>query len=157
MGVWPDRYTLMGMGDRPGTKAVQLYKDWEAWAAEGSVDGLCAEQTCPHEHNIAPADTSLLRGTLPEGFPVYAWADTAWWFNRDGGPFGMTNWNPNSVQDVLEQVRVTRQTGHAGIFLHSMYHYTAADSGGQPIGGYGVLPREEYFAALRAEVRNSGQ
>jgi len=150
VGVVPDRYTLMGMeADRPGTNQLQLYKDWEAWAAEGSIDGICAEQTCPHEQKLPGADISIFRQTLPESFPVYSWTDTAWWVNRGAGPFSLVNWNRNSVEEVLQQIELARQAGASGAVLHILYHYTAVDTGGESIGGYGVLPRTEYFEALK--------
>ena len=53
-------------------------------------------------------------------------------------------------------VSAARQAGASGAFLHSLYHYTSFDSGGESIGGstdgstgYGVLPRREYLEALR--------
>ena len=34
-----------------------------------------------------------------------------------------------------------------------LYHFTGADSGGESIGGYGVLPCTEYFDALRERAK----
>ena len=155
VGLVPDRHTLLGVGaghQRYADK-LQLYKDWENWAAEGSVDAICAEKSCPHHQELPGADIALFRQTLPAEFPLYAWADTAWFVQRGGGPFSMVNWNRNSPEQVLAQIDSARKGGAAGVVLHSLYHYTAADSGGQFIGdepeGYGVLPRTEYFDALR--------
>lgn len=54
---------------------------------------------------------------------------------------------------MLARIDSARKGGAAGVVLHALYHYTAADSGGRFIGdepdGYGVLPRTEYFDALR--------
>jgi hypothetical protein len=61
----------------------------------------------------------------------------------------MANWDRPTVDQILEQIQNAKESGAAGAVLHTMYHYTAADSAGQPIGGYGVLPRTEYFDALR--------
>ena len=150
VGIAPDRHTLMGMEDKwPGKANLLLYKDWERWAAEGSIDGLCAEKPCPHRQVLPGADLSVFQESLPDGFPLYTWADTAWWVNRQGGPFSLVNWDRNSVEEVAEQVQVAGDSGAAGIMLHSLYHYTSIDSAGRPIGGYGVLPRTEYFEALR--------
>jgi hypothetical protein len=33
--------------------------------------------------------------------------------------------------------------------IHTMYHFTACDSDGETMGGYGVLPRTEYLEAIR--------
>lgn len=159
IGLVPDRHTLMGMSPHwPGVKQLQLYKDWEAWAAEGSVDGICAEKNCPHHQELPAADMTPFKASLPKDFPVYGWVDTAWFVDRGGGPFSLANWNRNSVEDVLRQIEMAKEAGGAGVALHSLYHYTAADSAGKFIGvepeGYGVLPRTEYFDALRNE-RNS--
>ena len=149
-GLVPDRYSLMGMKEiQPGFKHIQLYKDWEKWAAKGWIDGLCAEQTCPHEKKIAGADISLFRQTVPAGFPVYTWADTACFKQRGGGPFSLVNWDRNSVGEVLTQVKTAGEQDAAGIVLHSLYHFTSVDTAGESIGGYGVLPRTEYLDALR--------
>lgn len=150
VGMVPDRHTLMGMApERAGVRELQLYKDWETWSAEGSIDGICAEKTCPHEQELAGADISPFRDTLPAEFPVYTWLDTAWYVNRGGGPFSLVNWNRNSVDELLRQIEMARETQAAGAVLHTLYHFTAADSDGEAIGGYGVLPRLEYFEALR--------
>jgi hypothetical protein len=84
--------------------------------------------------------------------------DTAWFVNRGGGPFSLVNWNRISPEQMLGRIDSARKGGAAGVVLHSLYHYTAADSGGRFVGveseGYGVLPRTEYFDALRkAAVR----
>ena len=150
VGLVPDRYTLMGMdASHPAVRHLQLYKDWETWAAQGCVDGICSEQTCPHEQKLSGGDVSIFRETLPRDFPVYSWSDTAWFVNRGGGPFSLVNWNRNSVEDVLQQIQLARAAGANGIVFHSLYHFTACDTQGESIGGYGVLPRTEYFDALR--------
>ena len=154
IGLVPDRYTLMGMGDEwAGKQQLRLYKDWEGWIAEGSIDGICAEKTCPHEKMLAPADLSVFAQTT-DGFGLYTWLDAAWFVNRDGGPFSMQNWSRVTPDELLEQIELARQSGARGAFLHSLYHYTAADSDGQFIGvdgeGYGTMPRTEYFDALRS-------
>lgn len=155
VGIVPDRTTLLGVGDnlKHVAEKLPLYKDWERWVAEGSVDGISAEKSCPWEQELPGADIAMFRDTLPEGFPLYAWADTAWWVNRGGGPFSLVNWNRNSPEQVISQIQTARSGGAAGVILHSLYHYTASDSDGIFVGvdgqGYGVLPRREYFEALQ--------
>lgn len=61
----------------------------------------------------------------------------------------MANWDRNSVEEVLRQIEMARDAGASGVVLHSFYHFTACDTKGESIGGYGVLPRTEYFDALR--------
>ena len=154
LGVSPNRYELCAGYEESGRdfgKHLALYKDWEGWVHDGSVDGLCAESTCPHERILDGATLTEFRQTLPEGFPLYMWLNTAWFHNRGAGPFHMANWDRNSVEEVMEQVGMARAAGSAGAFLHSLYHYTAFDSDGESIGGYGVLPRTEYLDALRAD------
>ena len=155
LGTEPDRYSLMcGFGKAPTHTDViaphlKLYKDWERWTAEGSIDGLCAEASCPPELKIEGADISLFQETLPEKFPLYTWLDTARWINRGGGPFSLLNWDPHTPEDVIKQIEFGRTAGAAGVFLHTLYHFTACDTHGKEIGGYGVLPRLEYFDAIR--------
>ena len=158
IGISPNRYELCvdfetpaakGKQGRPGGPCLHLYKDWEGWAAAGSVDGICAEQSCPAETQVRTADTSAFRSTLPADFPLYTWADTAHYVNRGFGPFNLHNWDRNSVEQVIEQVASARAGGAAGTFLHSLYHYTACDGNGETLAGYGDLPRREYFDALR--------
>ena len=150
VGLVPDRYTLMGMKDtRPSIKQLRLYKDWETWVKEKNVDGICAEQTCPHEHKLTGADIAVFQKTLPTGFPVFTWADTARFVPHGGGPFSLANWDRNSVEEVMKQIEMAEKSGAAGIALHSLYHFTAADTQGESIGGYGILPRREYLEALK--------
>jgi len=163
LGVWPDRHNMMCLDPKTRsyiTKNIQLYKDWETWVASGSIDGLCAEQTCPHEPKLTGGDISLFKKTLPGRFPLYTWADTATWIKRESVPFSLNNWSRHPVQDVLKQIDMARDTGASGIVLHSLYHYTACDTAGKFIGkegeGYGVLPRTEYLDALRA-VQKAGR
>jgi len=159
IGIQPDRYNLMVDYDkRPTVQALaehlRLYKDWEAWAGEGSIDGICAEKACPGEQELAGADISLFQETLPEGFPTYSWLDTTWWVNRGAGPFSLENWCRGSVEEVLKQIDMAEDSGAAGAFLHSLYHYTGCDTQGRELQGYGVLPRTEYFDALRKRQGN---
>lgn len=150
VGISPDRYELMGMGDQwAGKKHLQLYKDWERWVADGSVDGICSEQTCPHNLKLDGATIQPFQDTLPPDTSLYIWLDTAWFENRGGGPFSLLNWNRASVNQLIGQIKDAKQLGAAGAMLHSLYHYTASDSGGNDVGGYGVLPRTEYLDALR--------
>ena len=152
VGVSPDRYELcveFEAKGRPGGQHLHLYKDWEKWAGERAIDGLCSERSCPSEKILDGPTLSLFRQTLPEEFPTYVWLDTAQFHDRGAGPFHLANWDRNSPEEVMEQIGLARQSGAAGVFLHSLYHYTACDSGGGSIGGYGVLPRTEYFEALR--------
>ncbi|MAE65912.1 MAG: hypothetical protein CMJ18_16700 [Phycisphaeraceae bacterium] len=152
LGVEPDRTNLMvGFANGRSMVAdnVRLYKDWERWAAEGSIDGLCAEESCPAELSIEGAEIDTFRETLPGDFPLYTWIDTARWINRDGGPFSLVNWDPHTPEDVVRQIEWGRDAGAAGVFVHTLYHFTAADSDGESIGGYGVLPRTEYLEAIR--------
>lgn len=158
VGISPDRYDLMGISDKwPGKKHLRLYKDWERWVAGGSIDGLCSEQTCPHYSKMEASPIDLFRDTLPADFPLYLWFDTAWFNNRGAGPFAMENWDALPVEQVMQQINMAEAMGVAGAFLHSMYQYTAADSGGMFVGvkpeGYGILPRTEYFDALRQRNR----
>ena len=151
-GVSPDRYELcveFEAKGRLGGQYLHLYKDWEKWADEGAIDGLCSERSCPSEKILDGPTLSLFRQTLPDDFPVYVWLDTAQFHSRGAGPFHLANWDRNSPEEVLKQIDLARRSGAAGAFLHSLYHYTACDSGGESIGGYGVLPRTEYFDALR--------
>lgn len=156
LGIRPRRYGMTVLEENRFKSVMdymQLYQDWESWVANGYVDGLCAEQTCPHKPKIPGADISLLKDTLPATFPLYSWADTATWVGGINVPFTLHNWNRHKVADVLKQIRGAREAGAAGIVLHSLYHYTAVDSGSQYIGqqpdGYGVLPRDEYLDALK--------
>ena len=61
----------------------------------------------------------------------------------------MENWDPVSIDGLLQQIAWAKGQRVAGIFLHSLYHYTASDSDGESIGSYGVMPRTEYLDALR--------
>ncbi|MFH1615233.1 MAG: hypothetical protein ABIG61_09145, partial [Planctomycetota bacterium] len=154
IGLVPDRYTLMGMGKQwAGRENIKLYKDWEGWIAEGSVDGICSEENCPHYKKIEPSNMSVFKDTVDKDFPLYTWGDTAWFVNRGAGPFSMGNWNRLTPDEVIGQIEMAKSAGAGGIFLHSMYHYTSIDSGGKFIGvnneGYGILPRTEYFEKLR--------
>ena len=159
VGLSPDRYELcvaFGDGKMPGGPHLLLYKDWERWAADGAVDGICAERACPHEVILDAPPLELFRRTLPDGFPLFLWLDNARFINRDFGPFHLGNWDRYSVDEVVDMVSAARQAGARGAFLHSLYHYTSFDSGGESIGGstdgstgYGVLPRREYLEALR--------
>jgi hypothetical protein len=158
LGIRPDRYNLMVLEEKRLQRvmdSIRLYKDWEKWVADGTIDGLCAEQTCPHTPKIPGADISPMQQTLPKNFPLYSWADTATWVGGVKVPFSLRNWNRHSVADVLTQIRTAQAAGAAGVVLHSLYHFTAVDSAGEYIGqppaGYGPLPRDEYFDALRAE------
>ena len=160
LGTQPDRYALMTDFEsrsqpRPGGKHLHLYKDWETWAASGSVDGICSEESCPRELSIEGASMEPFRRTLPATFPLYTWTDTARWINRGGGPFSMENWDPQTVDGLLKQIDWAKDQGAAGIFLHSLYHYTSSDSDGRSLSGYGVLPRTEYLDALRAYVQST--
>jgi hypothetical protein len=148
IGIVPDRHTLMDI-KFAGRDYIQLYKDWERWIADHAIDGLCAEQQCPHQQQLEPAGISAFKDSVPKDFPLHTWADTAWYENRGAGPFSLANWNRNSVDEVLQQIEMARQAGASGIVLHSLYHHTACDTAGESIGGYGVLPRTEYFDALR--------
>lgn len=151
VGISPDRYLLMGMGDQwAGKQNVKLYKDWEGWVAAGSIDALCSEQGCPDLLKLDGASVKMFQSTLPDGFPIHTWVDLGWWVNRDGKPFSLHNWNRPTVDQMIQQIQMARDTGAAGAVLHTMYHYTAADTRGVPIGGYGELPRTEYFDALRS-------
>ena len=154
MGTEPDRYSLMvDFATMPNTKSfgpcLKLYKDWEGWVAEGSIDGLCAEESCPPELKIEGGDIAPFRETLPSEFPLYTWIDTARWINRGGGPFSLLNWDPHTPDDVIKQLEFGRNAGAAGVMIHTMYHFTACDSDGETMGGYGVLPRTEYLEAIR--------
>ena len=156
LGIKPDRDNVMVLYPDRQKKImdnIQLYKNWERWVAEGSVDGICAEQPCPHSPTITGGDISLLKETLPSTFPLYSWADTATWVGGIPVPFSLHNWNRHSVEDVLKQIQVARTVGAKGIVLHSLYHYTAVDSAGAYVGqrpaGYGAVPRTEYLDALR--------
>jgi hypothetical protein len=150
LGIFPDRYLLIGKDDKfPAMEHVKLYKDWEQWAASGSIDALCSEQYCPHFHKFDGGDVMKLRATLPPAFPVYSWVDLGWFVNRDGQPFSMANWDRPTPRQMLEQIGIARDAGASGAVLHTLYHYTAADTNGQSIGGYGTMPRMEYFDALR--------
>ena len=150
LGIVPDRFTLMNMGeDKPGTDYLQLYKDWESWIAGGSLDGLCAEKSCPHHKELPGADISIFQETLPADFPLYTWADTAWFVQRGGGPFSLENWDRLTVDEVIGQIESARASGASGMFLHSLYHYTSADTKGIVLSGYGQLPRREYLEAIK--------
>jgi len=50
---------------------------------------------------------------------------------------------------VLQIIENAKKQKASGVVLHSLYHFTSADTNGKPIGGYGVLPRKEYFEALK--------
>jgi len=154
LGTEPDRTSLMaGFGQGPATKQItpylKLHKDWERWVTDHSIDGLCAEESCPPKLKIEGGDIAPFRETLPPEFPLYTWVDTARWINRGGGPFSLLNWDPHPVEDVIRQIEYGRDAGAAGVFLHSLYHFTACDSDGESLGGYGVLPRTEYLDAIR--------
>lgn len=156
VGIYPDRTELcagFAQSGREHSRHLELYKDWEGWAADGAVDGICSERSCPHEHTLQAPDLDIFRKTLPAGFPIYAWVDTAHFCNRGFGAFHLGNWNRNSVEDVMQQIDAAQQAGAAGVFLHSLYHFTACDTAGEPLGGYGVLPRTEYLDALRDRMR----
>lgn len=151
VGVSPERYNLMVWDDdKSFKKKILLYKNWETWVKEGSIDGLCSEQTCPHGKKISGADIGLFKNTLPADFPIYTWSDTAWYENRGGGPFSLINWNRISTSEIMQQIDMAKQNGASGIVLHSLYHYTSFDSDGISLGGYGVIPRVEYLDALRS-------
>ena len=152
VGISPDRYELcVEFADkgRPGARHLLLHKDWERWVADGAVDAICAERSCPHRKILEAPPLELFRRTLPEGFPLLLWLDTARYHNRGYGPFHLGNWDRYAAVEVVAMAAAARQAGARGALLHSLYHYTSLDSGGESIGGYGVLPRREYFAALR--------
>ena len=154
VGTDPDRTMVMSGANgsdvlRKWAPCLKMYKAWEQWAAEGSIDGLCAEEACPHALQIEGADPAPFVATLPEGFPIYTWIDTACFNNRDGTPFSLANWDPHSVDGFIQQLEWSRATGARGVFMHTLYHFTGCDSGGESIGGYGVLPRREYLDAIR--------
>lgn len=154
VGIQPDRTSLMVDYERsdvmhPAGPNLHLYKDWERWAAEGSVDGICAEEACHLNLKIDGGDIRPFQETLPTGFPLYTWADTSAYHDRGGGPFNIVNWDRVSVRQMLEQIEVARCGGAAGVLLHSIEMFTSWDSAGASIGGYGVVPRTEYFDALR--------
>ena len=150
LGLLPDRYHLIGKEEKfPLMEQVKLYKDWEQWVASGSVDALCSEQYCPHFHKFDGGDIARLRSGLSKDFPLYSWVDLGWFVHREGVPFSLTNWDRPSPEQMLNQIQIARDAGASGAVLHTLYHYTAADSDGQSIGGYGTLPRTEYFDALR--------
>ena len=154
VGIEPDRYSLMVDYERPDVMhpagpVLHLYKDWESWVAEGSIDAICAEEACHPKMKITGGDIEPFRKSLPADFPLYSWADTSWYVQRGGGPFSMVNWDRVSVDQLFEQIDVARQSGAHGVLLHSIEMFTSWDSGGKSIGGYGVLPRTEYFDALR--------
>ncbi len=150
VGIVPDRLTLMGMGkDRPALKYLQLYKDWEQWAANGRIDGICSEKSCPHHKELDLADTSIFQQTLPAEFPVYTWADTAWFVKRTSEPFSLHNWKPLTPQEIVKQINLAKSTGLSGVVLHSLYHYTSADTKDFELMGYGKLPRLEYLEMLK--------
>jgi len=167
VGIVPDRTSQMferggrrlypDEAEHPAARHLQLYKDWERWAAEGSVDGICAEDGCQPVLKLQGADIGPLRKTLAADFPVYTWADTMCYTQRGGGPFSLVNWDRHPVEGVLEQIELARRSGAAGIVLHGLYQFTAADTAGESIGGYGVLPRTEYFDALRRRAANREQ
>lgn len=87
--------------------------------------------------------------TLPEGFSIYSWIDIACFHSRDGTPFSLANWDRHSVDGFIQQLEWSRATGARGVFMHTLYHFTGCDSGGESIGGYGVLPRRQYLDAIR--------
>ena len=154
IGIESDRYSLMVDYERPDVMHpagpnLRLYKDWESWVAAGSVDGICAEEACHPSMKIKGGNISPFRNTLPTDFPLYSWVDTSWYVERGGGPFSMTNWDCVSVPQMLEQINGAKRSSASGVLLHSIEMFTAWDSGGESIGGYGVLPRTEYFDALR--------
>lgn len=154
VGTDDNRYSMMADFGKPHhvqqpAPYLKLYKDWEAWAANGSIDGLCGESSCPTDRKLSIPDITVYRKTLGYNFPLYAWLDTGWWVNGDGRPFSLVNWGRNSVEQVIRQIELAREAQCAGAILHTLYHFTAVDSGGESIGRYGVLPRTEYFDALR--------
>lgn len=152
VGISPDRHELcvdFTQYNRPAGPHLQLYKNWETWATTASIDGLCAEQSCPQELLLDAPALAPFRETLAETFPLYAWLDTAHFQDRGFGPFHLGNWNANTPQQLLDQITTAQQSGAAGAFLHSLYHYTACDTAGEPLGGYGVLPSTTHLDALR--------
>ncbi len=66
----------------------------------------------------------------------------------------LDNWDRNSPEEVLKQIDMTEDTGAAGAFVHLLYHYTSCDTQGRSLKGFGVLPRMEYFEALRKRLGN---
>jgi hypothetical protein len=161
MGTEPDRYAMMVDFEsrdkaRAGGQYLHLYNDWEAWATSGSIDGICSEESCPRELSTEGSSIEMFKKTLPAGFPTYTWADAARWIKRIARPFSLVNWDPIPIDGLLQQIAWAKDQDAAGIFLHSLYHYTSCDSGGESIGGYGVLPRTDYLDALRGLQRSSG-
>lgn len=165
LGIESDRYNLMVIHPEQQKRireCIRLYKDWEQWIKEGSIDGLCAEQTCPHKLVLEGGDITPFQQTLPASVPLYSWADTACWVPKrwDGVPYNLNHWNPHPVEDVLRQIDLAKEKGARGIMLHSLYTFTACDTAGRFIGkepeGYGVLPRTDYLDALR-EARKNGR
>lgn len=152
IGVSPDRHELCVEFESigiPAAKHLHMYKDWERWAEDGTVDGLCTERSCPHEKVLDPPGLDIFQDSLPDGFPLFLWLDMGRWINRGFGPFHLANWDRYPVDESMGMLEQAKKTVAGGAFLHTLYHYTACDSGGESIGGYGVLPRTEYFDALR--------
>lgn len=59
------------------------------------------------------------------------------------------NWDPHTVDSVIQQIEHAHDTGAAGIFLRRLYHFTACDCNRESVGGYGVQPRGECLDAIR--------
>lgn len=149
-GCFPHRTILLGDPDRPGpqTRCIQLYKEWEQWADDGLVDGLCRESQCPRTGDLEPPDVEIFKQTLPDGFPLYTWTNTEWFESRGGGPFSCRNWSVKPPETVHRQIELTREAGCAGAVIHSLYPSVFINTQKESHGMRGPVPKPEYWEAL---------
>lgn len=88
-----------------------------------------------------------VRAAHRHGIRFWAWWNWNEWQNVRVGHIDVVDRVP--IEGMLEQIDVAERAGATGVLLHSIEMFTAWDSGGRPVGGYGVLPRTEYLDALR--------
>ena len=152
-GTFPYRTQLVGnpQKNHPLGQAIQLYKDWEYWAEEALIDGLCRESECPHVPDLEEPEVEIFNQTLPADFPLYTWTNAEWFHSRGGGPFSCRNWDLKSIEMIREQIALTRQAGCAGAIIHILYPTLFIDTKGESHGHRGPVPKDEYWAALRID------
>ena len=108
LGTEPDRYTQMVNFEsrdppRPGGRYLHLYKDWEAWADAGIVDGdltpLQLVSLIPDEDSYA-ASIPLSKNSCLRTAPSSEWLASKSWSTRDSvaarprlGPRKPIRWN----------------------------------------------------------------
>ena len=132
--VSPERCRFISNIAEKGRDSVRMYKDWEGWTANDTVDGIVAVTTRNDSAEASIVDMSAMRSQIPAD-KLYCWVMCM--ANRPvaerKGHLRLENMLIRTAEVYERILDMAKEAGARGVIGHEMYTVLFTDWSGQEI------------------------